>query len=560
MEKILKNSYFLVGLALTASLLWPFFVSDTFTYHDDVQIIRLHQMHECIKDLQLPCRWVPDLGGGYGYPLFNYYGPLPYYFGEVIYLITGSLLVSVKVMFIFSFLGSFVFMYLCARKIWGELGGSLSAIFYSLAPYHAVDLYVRGAMGELWALMFFPALLWSVARLKENKSNLNLVINSLVLAALITSHNLSAMIFMPVYMIFILIYYLSNKDLVFIKRLAVSTIVGFLLAAFYFLPALFEQKLVHVETTTYGYFSYTEHFKGFRKLFLDTTWGWGASVREVPGGERDGMSFQIGLIHLLAWLGALPVAYYFWKQKKRLLLGIFVLLTLGMVGSILMIHPRSVFIWDLVGPLKFLQFPWRFLMLVTFFLSLSVGAITLLHTSSAIKKTLWIALVLVVVGYNFNYFRPEKFISTTEVELLTGMQWERQIKRSIFDYLPKSAKFPPRDLVTVDYQVLSGTAEVVEYAKISDQITMIVKVQDPAKLQLSQYYFPEWRIFVDDKPVEITSQNDLGLMEFNLPAGEHRVYAKLFDTPIRLLGNYLTLIGLATIVFLVSRQRSIKYD
>src|ERR1700704_5899236 len=142
-----KNWYFIIGLILTAALLWPLFTADYFSHQDDVQTIRLYEMDQCIKDRQFPCRWVPDLGGGYGYPLFNYYAPLPYYIGEIFYLPTGNIFFAAKMMFLIPFLGSFIFMYLLGSKLWGQAGGSLSAIFYSYVPYHALDMYVRGAMG-----------------------------------------------------------------------------------------------------------------------------------------------------------------------------------------------------------------------------------------------------------------------------------------------------------------------------------------------------------------------------------------------------------------------------
>ena len=79
---LLSHMYFLVGFILTFSLLWPLFAAPYFTHHDDVQVIRLYEMDKCFKDYQIPCRWVPDLGGLYGYPIFNYYAPFPYYVME----------------------------------------------------------------------------------------------------------------------------------------------------------------------------------------------------------------------------------------------------------------------------------------------------------------------------------------------------------------------------------------------------------------------------------------------------------------------------------------------
>src|SRR3989344_9320851 len=287
-----SNRGFLIGLILTLSLLWPLMAAPFFTHHDDVQVIRLYEMDKCFKDGQIPCRWVPDLGGLYGYPLFNYYGPLPYYFGELIYLLTHNLIVSVKVMFAFSFVGAYVFMFFLGRKFWGNWGGALSAIFYSFAPYHALDFYVRGAMGEMWGLMFFPAIFWAFVKLEEKVNVSNLILSSILIAGLILSHNLSTMIFMPLVLIWIILLFLRKRQKQFLGFSLISLILAVSISAFYFLPMIVEKNLVHVDTTTYGYFSYTEHFKGLRRVILDRSWGWGASIREVPGGERDGLSFQ----------------------------------------------------------------------------------------------------------------------------------------------------------------------------------------------------------------------------------------------------------------------------
>lgn len=113
---LIKHWLFIYGLVITLVLLWPLFAAPYFSHHDDVQVIRLYEMTQCLKDYQIPCRWVPDLGGGFGYPLFNYYAPLPYYFGSVIYLITGQLIFSTKVMFALPFIFSFIFMYLLGKK------------------------------------------------------------------------------------------------------------------------------------------------------------------------------------------------------------------------------------------------------------------------------------------------------------------------------------------------------------------------------------------------------------------------------------------------------------
>src|SRR3989344_8204054 len=127
--RLFSKDRFLVLLLLIlavptfSSLLRPGF----FPMHDDMQAMRLLQIDKCVKDLQIPCRWVPDMGYGYGYPQFNYYAPLPYYIMEIFVLFGTSILESVKIGFILSVFVSAIGMFLLGNKLWGKWGAVLSS-------------------------------------------------------------------------------------------------------------------------------------------------------------------------------------------------------------------------------------------------------------------------------------------------------------------------------------------------------------------------------------------------------------------------------------------------
>lgn len=535
---ILDKKEFLIGLILSLSLLWPLVAAPFFTHHDDVQVIRLFEMDKCFKDGQIPCRWVPDLGGVYGYPIFNYYAPLTYYFGEIIYLVTSNFIWTAKIMFAVSFIGSYVFMYFLSKRFFGKLGGSISAIFYTYAPYHALDFYIRGAMGEMWALMFFPAIFWAITRLEQSSKISNLLLFGIILAGLVTSHNLSLMIFLPLMLLWIILLFLVKKNKKFLLFSVLGICLAALLSAFYLFPMIVEKNLIHIDTTTSGYFSYTEHFKGFRKL-LTRSWGYGSSVREVPGGERDKLSYQIGWVHLLGWLLALFTAITLWKRDKRVSL-IIIFSSGAALAAIFMINPRSEFIWKSIDSLKYLQFPWRFLLLVIFFVSFLSGSYFVLQRKNI--KRIWVILILLVVVLNFSYFRPEKFIQTNDKEYLSGQNWDKIIKRSIFDYLPIFAKEPPAELATARYEILTGDSRVFDFEEGTNWISFKTETKTHTIIRLSQYYFPNWRIFVNGKEIKFDyKSNTLGLMTIILGEGNHDVYARLYDTPIRSISNTITL-------------------
>ncbi|MBU1031660.1 hypothetical protein KKE03_01910, partial [Patescibacteria group bacterium] len=473
--------------------------------------------------------------------------------------LTGSLLISAKTMFALSFLGAYIFMYLLGSKMWGKMGGSISAVFYSFAPYHALDFYVRGAMGEMWALMLFPAVLWTAIKLEEKSSIVNILLFGISLAALITSHNLSALIFLPVVLVWIIMLFLKRKNKRFLWLVFGSFVIGIMLSAFYLLPAAFEKSLVHLETMVGGYFSYTEHFKGIRKLFLEKTWEYGASIREVPGGERDSLSYQIGWVHLLGWFLAIITAFVFWKRNRYVSV-IIIFFSITTFLAVFMIHPRSEFVWKVFDPLKYLQFPWRFLLLVVFFVSLSSGSIFLLLKKK--KQLVWITLVVAVVVSNFSYFRPEKFIQTNDEKLLSGKDWDKQIKRSIFDYLPIYAKEPPAELATERYKILTGDSRIFDFKEGTDWFQFKTETNTHTIIRLSQYYFPDWKVYIDGEETKVEYKNNsLGLMTIILGEGNHVITAKLYDTPIRSFANLVSLAGfiITVLLFLISFSRIRKW-
>src|SRR3972149_11780083 len=78
--------------------------SGYFNMHDDLQMMRQLEMEKCFLGLQVPCRWVPDMGYGFGFPLFNYYPPLPYLIGQVFRFVGVSFVNTAKDLFLLSFI------------------------------------------------------------------------------------------------------------------------------------------------------------------------------------------------------------------------------------------------------------------------------------------------------------------------------------------------------------------------------------------------------------------------------------------------------------------------
>ncbi|MFH1601737.1 MAG: 6-pyruvoyl-tetrahydropterin synthase-related protein [Candidatus Shapirobacteria bacterium] len=542
-------------LVLISALLASFrlFGSGFFTMHDDLHVSRLYEMDSCFKDRQFPCRWVPDMGFGYGYPLFNFYPPLPYYLGEVFHLIGFSLISSVKIVFIVEiFLGAF-FMYLLASHFWGRWGGLLGSVFYTWVPYHALDIFVRGALSEFMAVAFFPAIFWIIAEIINKGKKKHFPLLALFYGALLLSHNIMAMLFTPLIGLWIIFLLLvrEKRDFKLLLKIILAGFWGLGLAAFFTLPAFWEKGLVHVETMFMGYFNYLAHYTSLKQLFLDRFWGFGASV----WGPEDGMSFQLGHLHWILPLIILGLAIFLYfksktkkmksKNKHFLLLVSFCFILA--LGIIFLTHPRSVFIWKALPFLEYLQFPWRFLAIATFFLSFLSGGLTFFVPRG--KRPFWMgAIIGGVILLNFNFFQPEKRIEITDQEKLFSLEgWHRLQTDAIFDYLPKSAPFPPTssapDTVLLKEENSGNQLAVENFQKGTNWFKFRINLEKEGEIMLPVYFFPQWRGWLDKNEVELGYEKDLGRIIMRVSSGEHMGELRLTNTPIRSWANLVSLLS-----------------
>lgn len=539
-------------LLLLIPSIFDIFKPGYFPMHDDLQVFRLYEVHKCTLDFQIPCRWVPDAGFGYGYPLMQFYPPMPYYPMELMVLLGLGFFTPVKVMFALAFILSGIGMYLLAKEFFGKLGGLLSAILYVYAPYHSVDIYVRGAMNEGWGMVWFPFVLLYLYRLiTADRRNSDFIFLSIALALQLTSHNVMTLVFAPTAIIWSLFWIWKTKKFSAIKSLILSGLLGVGLSAFFFIPVVLEQKFVHVDSMTVGYFNYLAHFADINQLFFSRFWGYGGST----WGPEDGMSFSIGQIQwILAGL-ALVLAVFRFKKNKTTAMMVIMIFAFGLFYAFLT-HSRSNFIWERVRILQFSQFPWRLVALIVFYFSLAGGYLANIKLPPKILTVLSAILIIFTIGWNYQFFRFERHTRITIEEKLAGKEWELQVTGGIFDYLPKSAAQPPGDPAFTIPKFIKGSGGILNYRTGSNWITFDARVStDSASVMLPLYTFPGLKTKVDGQKIKADVDPFLGRVVVNLTEGEHRIEARIGYTKTKLISDLLTLISLLILIKLISNDR-----
>jgi len=302
-------------------------------------------------------RWLPDLYGGYGYPTFVFYQPGFFYLASAFSALPGSpwsaLTAAVFVVLLLGGLGAYSPL---GRELSSSARiGAFCAALFLITPYMYVNLHVRGDLSELMAMMLCPWPLYGLARLERQAREGGACAPwawgiAVSMAMVVVAHPLVAMFLLPA---FGLIALAAASGLGGRGRVALlggaglAVAAGLALAAPYWLAAVQMRSHANIDAAFGGGFSSVFHVVYPRQL-VSPEWRFGSSDL----GDADGMSFQLGLPHLvLAALGA------YLAGDRRFVRGAF----LTYLALVLMMTPFATTLWKTVPVLRTVQFPWRIL-------------------------------------------------------------------------------------------------------------------------------------------------------------------------------------------------------
>lgn len=511
----------------------------------DFHFFRLVEFNKCFNDLQIPCRWSQEAGLGYGEPLFNFYGQIPYVFGQFLNSFGFSLIDSLKGVFIFSLIGSSISMFLLSKHLFkNNLASVVTTSLYTLAPYRAVDVWVRGALPEALSFVFFPLIILFFERYIEAKNKMDLLFLSVFISLLVLTHNLSVVLFAPFMLCWVFYRLIILKKIKFFPSIIIAGLFSILLSSFYILPVIFESQFVNLESTTQGYFNFRGHFVGLAQLFTSFYWGYGGSVF----GSEDGLNLSVGILQWTIPLFAL--GYFLFTKRINKNKNFLILMLIGWF-YLFLTHNKSTFIWTSLDFMKYIQFPWRFLGVAIFTLSLASG-----YFFASIKKLIFVALVVIMLLIiNINFFKEDIWNNVTDSDLTTGNAWIDQTRASIGDYWPNFGGVIPNDYAPVEI-------ENIRLSNKSSNVSIfeILKIQSRDSYELPINYFPGWQGYYKSMKIDtLISENGRILIE-NIPDDAQLITVKFEDTQVRKTGNFISFVSLLILVSLFIKFKKQKNE
>lgn len=509
----------MIALILSSALL----VKGLPNGHDiNAHMARAVGTETALKEGQLPPLVVSNYANGFGYSWNLFYPPLAPYVMTIMKLFVFTYQNSLKLLIIFAMCLTGIAMFKLIEEITKNKNISLlGAIIYMCAPYILTDIYIRMAVGEILAYALFPILFLGIHNLfYGNGKKYPLITVGAV--GILLSHNISALFAIGLSAIYVLfnINRMNNKTLW--KKIGINIVFIILIVGFFYFPLLQAKSSSNYAAFTYGNMGTIEYLKSnavylSQILFGKMQAGPSNPLNSVQNVETE-MCMQIGLFIVIPVLFT-PFVYkkINKKYKKNYLMTL-------IVGVVSIFACTTIFPYDIFPKeIAIIQFPWRFLMIATFTLSIiaTINLYLIFEKISIKEITIFTIIVLMYISpliFSNNFdtnITDEKYTGKDNINLL----YHQSTCTASLEYLPNSASKDIEYIQNRDQNVLvvAGNIQIAEQNK--DGSNMKIKFTNEGEkscIELPYIYYPGYEIKINSQKVEYY-ESEKGFIEMDIP-------------------------------------------
>ncbi len=545
-----------VSLCVALAVIAPFFFLGTASGHDVAFHMAswLDAASQWKQGVLLP-RWTEWANFGFGEPRFIFYPPLSWLFGAFL----GTILPwrNVATVFIFSvqtFAGLSAYA-LLRRLADSRFAALLAAACFAGNPYALLIIYMRSDFAELLAIAVFPLLLLATLRLSgvlldAERSAVREIVHFAMLFCAIWLSNAPAAVIAS-YGISLVFAFAAVRQKSFAPLIngGGGILLGFGLAAFYLIPAIYEQRWVNITGALAGGLTPAENF-----LYAKTSDAEHDAFNHIASGMA---------VLLIVWMIVATIAARRGDAGKsgtnRESALFSTMAMLGGAATLLML-PITLIFWRYLPELRFVQFPWRWMSML--------ALCAMVFTASSARGRLrwaWAIAATIAIAVSGQYLVKHAWWDTEDMPTLqaamkdgTGFEGTDEYDPDGDDHMALEQKGArARFVAAADDPEGKKEATVKVQKWDAEHRTVQVMARVPGRVMLRLLDYPAWKITMNGKPISALHPQESEQMVLAVPAGETELQINFTRTWDRTAGGWISIASLAaSICGLVWKRRA----
>src|SRR5215831_15413769 len=528
-----------LSLLAAAAVVSPFFFLGTASGHD----ISFHMASwldvagQWSEGILFP-RWAEWANFGYGEPRFIFYPPLSWLLGALLgRLVPWNAVTAVLVVCVLTLAG--VAMYALLRSCLANRSSNLlGAACFTANPYALLIVYARSDFAELLAMALFPLVFLGVFRIcgyvrefRPAGGFPDVAALALPFAAVWLANAPAAVILTYGTGFLLVLGAIERRSLRPLFSGGAGMLLGLALSSFYLIPAIYEQRWVHIAGALAGGLTPAENF-----LYARTT--------DAEHDAFNRVASNMAVV-LLAWVAAMAVAVSRTGRQRqdRLAPGMVLSLRALAAAVLLLLLPVSSVLWSYLPELRFVQFPWRWMSVL--------AVVAALFTAATVRgRWRWILPVtaaFLTVGCG-RYVAKHTWWDTEDMPTLRAAIAAGEGFEGTDEYDPAGddrtglvRKRLRAWLVSAETQAdEKEDAQIVAEVWTAEQRILRVNSKKQGRLAIRLLDYPAWRATVDGKSAAIERAPGTARMIVAVPAGESRIELRFTRTWDRALGGSIS--------------------
>ncbi len=547
------------------AVILPFFFRGNASGHDfQFHIASWMEVAQQWKQGILYPRWAEWSNYGFGEARFIFYPPLSWMLGAALGLVLPWKLAAGAYIWLVLVLAG-ASMYRLARE-WdlagdgSRAGATLAAVLYTANPYNLMLVYFRSDFAELLAGALLPLVVLYALRLGNGSSadanwrwsrfvRGDVIRLALVFAAIWLTNAPAAVVTTYSLALLVAVLALEQRSFRAATDGVYAMVTGFLLAAFFILPAWYEQRWVNIKEVLSSGLRPEQNF-----LFT--------SINDPEHNLFNLIVSTVATATIVITGAAAVAAHHSPAPRLIRLRGVWwALAALGAASTTLMFHPTWL-AWRYLPELRYVQFPWRWLLPLGVVFA-GLAALAIRETRAPLVWTALLAALLVAMGgylVNVTWWDWED-IPVIRAAIVEGKGYEGTDE---YETAGADRYDLPENAPRVAVHSVATTAESPRPSRVhierwgAEEKLFTVDAPQPATAALRLMNYPAWRVEINGRVAPAESHSDSGQMLIPLPAGSSRVRVHFAPTWDRLAGALISMMAGASLLVLTLKRRRVS--